>query len=135
MNIETKPKDFVVLYDGECPYCDREIRHYMRLDTAQRIRWQNIDESPDYLRKHDISWNSAMGKLHSIENGEVVHIGVDSFIEIWRRIDRYRYLSRIVAFKSVYVVMGKIYDTFAAWRLNRRCTSKNTCKSGAQSLT
>jgi predicted DCC family thiol-disulfide oxidoreductase YuxK len=132
---KTKPVDLVVLYDGKCPHCGREIRHYMRLDTQQRIRWLDIEENPGYLQKHNITWTNAMKKLHSIENGAIVRIGVESFIEIWCRIDRYRFLSRVVSVRPVYVVVGIIYDTFATRRFNRRCMSQTTCKPRTPSLT
>ena len=127
--------DLVVLYDGSCPYCAREIKHYMRFDNTQRICWVDIVENPEYLKKYDITWTSAMKKLHTIEGGDFIHVGVDGFIEIWRRISRYQFLSRIASFKPVYFILRKVYDYFSTWRFERRCTMGNVCKPRNPSLT
>ena len=131
----TNLDNLVVLYDGSCPYCAREIKHYMRLDSTQKIHWIDVVENPDYLEMHNITWVNAMEKLHTIENGDFIHIGVDSFIEIWRRISRYRFLSQIASFKPVYFILAKVYDHFAIWRFERRCTTGNICKPRNTSLT
>ena len=129
MNNFSKTNDFVVLYDGSCALCAREIDHYQQHDHYKKIDWINFQESPNYLTKYNLSWDEAMKKLHCIENDQVVHVGVDSFIHIWQRIDRYHFLAALAAFKPVYFVLSKLYNIFAEWRFKKQCNGRQCINS------
>ena len=36
----------MVFYDGGCPLCRREIAHYRRIDSAERLRWVDALNEP-----------------------------------------------------------------------------------------
>ena len=45
----------VVFFDGGCPLCRREIAHYRRIDTAQRLCWVDAASEPEALQRHGVS--------------------------------------------------------------------------------
>ena len=121
------PARLHVLYDGDCPYCAREIAHYMGLDRSNSIDWHNIATSSEFMTSHNISWNKAMTKLHVLDQDGRQFIGVNGFIQIWSNIDRYRVLAKIASCTPVRQILSLLYDKFAVWRFNRRCDSKTSC--------
>ena len=47
-----KPSDTVrpvVFYDGDCPLCRREIAHYRRMDSANKLHWVDAVNEPEIL--------------------------------------------------------------------------------------
>lgn len=47
--------DLELFWDGGCPLCRREIRYYKTLDREGRVRWTDVDASPEALAPHGIS--------------------------------------------------------------------------------
>ena len=81
-----------VLYNSECPICDKEIKHYEKISSG-KILYTPI--SPASLGSWGISEGQAAEKLHARLDGKTM-VGVDAFLEIWSRLPYYRVLSRIV---------------------------------------
>ncbi len=81
---ETK---LILLFDGGCPLCQREITFIQSKDNSNCILFVDID-SPDYnpdLFK-GISYREAMGQVHAIKATGEVLIGVRVFLEAYRLI-------------------------------------------------
>ena len=57
----------VVFFDGGCPLCRREIAHYRRIDSAQRLCWVDAASEPEALSRHGLSLEAAMAELHVLD--------------------------------------------------------------------
>ena len=112
-----------VFFDGSCPLCSREIRHYRRLPGAEAIRWVDASRDPTSLAAAGLDRETAMRRLHARDGDGEWLIGVDAFLAIWRRLPRYRWLARFVGMRPVRRVTAWGYDRFADWRYRRRCTT------------
>ncbi|MBE9396149.1 DUF393 domain-containing protein [Pontibacterium sp. N1Y112] len=110
-----------VFYDGDCPLCRKEINHYIRLDTDQRVNWRNIWQERDNLAKRGIEFSDAMKWLHTTDHNGDLHRGVYSFVVIWRELPYYRWLARVVVGLKLIGLMDIVYQRFARRRFRSRC--------------
>ena len=122
----------VVFYDGQCPLCTREIDHYRRLNGGNKIEWRNLHYETSRLANYGLTHNHAMRELQAVIHASPgrfkVVSGVDAFLEIWERIERYRWLARIVGFRPVKFVANPLYRAFARYRhLLRRPEKCSSC--------
>ncbi len=111
----------VVLYDGGCPMCGREIAHYRRLRGAERLRWVDIAATPDLETHFGITRVAAMARFHVRDPAGRWQTGAPAFVELWRHLPGYRQLARALSALGLLPVMDKIYARFARWRLRRQC--------------
>jgi predicted DCC family thiol-disulfide oxidoreductase YuxK len=115
-----------VFYNGACPICRAEIRHYRTLairDQVRSLEWCDLSEQPEALVEHGLSADQAKRRLYTESAEGTLQSGVESFIAIWQRLPRYRWLARVARWPVIYPVAGWVYDRLAApflvW-LNRR---------------
>lgn len=112
----------IVFFDGGCPLCRKEIRHYQRSDPDDVIEWVDIHKKPERLSDHQIKLDAAMERLHSInEQGETL-TGVASFILIWDNIPRYQRAASLIKLLKMEPLLEFLYSRFAAWRFKKRCS-------------
>lgn len=119
--LNTRSNQPIIFYDGSCPLCTKEIKHYQRLDKAGCIAWNDITTDDKTYVKQNISFEQAMKKLHAIDSAGNLVTGVDSFLLIWENLSQYRLLSKIVRTLKLNLVLNVVYTYFAEWRFNRRC--------------
>ena len=108
-----------VYYDGKCGLCSKEIRHYMRIDKAQRFTWIDVIEERDELSTRGISLSDALMYLHAIDNEGKVKVGVDAFILIWNNLPGWRLLGPVTNLPVINPFAKWLYNRFARWRYNR----------------
>ncbi|WP_415888953.1 thiol-disulfide oxidoreductase DCC family protein [Neptuniibacter sp. SY11_33] len=119
--LKAKP---IVFFDGGCPLCKKEIRHYQRVDTDNSIEWVDIYLNPERLSNHKIELNAAMERLHSINSDGEINTGVASFLLIWENLPRYKKIARLLRALKLEPLLEFIYTRFAAWRFKKRCNDQ-----------
>ncbi len=110
-----------VFFDGSCPLCAREIRHYRRLPGAEAIRWVDASRDASALESAGLDRDTAMRYLHAREADGGWAIGLDAFLLIWRHLPRHRWLGRVLGARLLRPLVVRLYDAFAGWRYRRRC--------------
>ena len=64
--------NLTVYYDGSCPLCRKEIRHYRKLKKADTVDWVDISSVPEGSLPRDLDKETAMKKFHvRTESGEL----------------------------------------------------------------
>jgi predicted DCC family thiol-disulfide oxidoreductase YuxK len=122
-----------VFYDGDCPLCRREIAHYRRMDSRERLHWVDAVNEPETLAEHGLSFERAMAELHVLDGAGRWQRGVDAFLVIWQHLPAYRWLAKLVTVLGLRRPLGFIYRHFAAWRNRQRCeTGSCTTSAGAR---
>ena len=111
----------LVLFDGACPICRREIAHYRRLGKADRIVWIDISNTVSLQAHYGIDPADAMAQFHVRDGAGRWHLGAAGFVELWSQLPGYRRLAALVRFLRLVGPMDRAYRRFAAWRLRRRC--------------
>lgn len=106
----------VVLYDGGCPRCRREIKYYQRLRGADRLDWIDVHGQPQALAGTGIDWQEAMREFHLLDSTGRWHRGVAAFAELWRHFPRWRWLAMLVRLPGVHGLLDRAYRRWAATR-------------------
>lgn len=114
---------FLMLYDGGCPLCSREVAHYRRVDKARQVVWADIHSDPGILLQYDICYEDAMKRLHVIDaNGSIV-TGARAFAIVWAQLPYYRVLAYFTRLPGAITILDKLYNWFA----ERRFASRMRC--------
>ena len=112
-----------VLFNGNCPVCNFEIRHYARYcrDTGLPVRFDDLNS--DARAAWGIDADTAARRLYVLHQGQLTS-GIPAFLVLWARMPRYRWLARIVGLPGVRQTASAIYDFVLApaiyrWHLRR----------------
>ena len=123
----------IMFYDGGCPLCSREIKHYRRLDSAGRIDWIDISCDASLLQAMGVTLETAMARSCIPASG-------------WLAGDRRLCLRRGLVGTPLLPLAGpsgvwpgllppleRLYSRFARWRLQRRCR-EGVCAMPAEAI-
>lgn len=65
--------ELTLLYDGACPICQKEVAWLKRLNTAQKIAFQDINASDFYAEQQGLSHKELMAEIHAKKaNGQLI---------------------------------------------------------------
>jgi predicted DCC family thiol-disulfide oxidoreductase YuxK len=113
-------------YNGDCPVCSAEMRHYARLCAATERSLKFIDASqrpealaacrlrPDHLEQR-VYLKDASGRIVS---------GLPALVQLWWRMPGYRWLAQLSSTPVLKNVFATVYDlavapSLARWARNR----------------
>lgn len=113
--MKSKEQILTVYFDGLCHLCSREIDHYRKQEGAERIRFLDITAPGFDATKEGVDPFEVHRVLHTRSSSGEVSTGVDSFIEIWSVLPKYKWAARLArrgfvrSFLNVgYVLFAKI---------------------------
>ena len=126
----------VVLFDGACPMCSREIAHYRSVRGAETIEWIDIAAPNAPLPLDGVSLDAAMARFHVRDGARQWQTGAFGFVEMWSHLAGYRHVARALRATRLVGLLDRAYGRFAVWRLKRQCadgaclaTAKNESQS------
>jgi len=111
----------VVLYDGACPLCSKEIRHYQRRKGADRIDWIDVTRDIDRLAGYGIDQTTALARFHVRDSHGEWKTGAAGFVLLWSQLPAYRWLSSLIKVSRSLPLLEWSYVRFLRWRNRRRC--------------
>lgn len=111
----------IVLFDGQCPLCSREIAHYRRRSGADRIEWIDIADINNDPGDLGVSRAQALARLHVRDANGRWHTGAAGFVQLWSWLPAYRWLARLLTRLRLLPMMERAYRAFLRWRMPRRC--------------
>lgn len=120
MNIPRAPRA-VVLYDGGCPLCGREIAHYRRLAGGLPIDWLDVTQPDAGLDRFGLSLPEAIRLFHVIDRSGTMQVGARAFLALWAELPRYRWLAWVCRGLGLAPLLEWGYARFAGWHFRRRC--------------
>ena len=118
----------VVLFDGSCPMCSREIAFYRRKAASEKLLWIDISREPDTRSRFGISHEDAMQRFHVRDRQGHWQTGAWAFAELWSHFPGWRILSGSLRRAGLLPLTDKVYERFARWRLRRQCAD-GTCST------
>ncbi len=121
-----------LLYDGACVVCNKEVMHYLKLDKDKLIEPVDISAANFNAKDFGLTSEAVNLHMHAIDSHGVVYKGVDSFIQIWKRIPKYSFLIPIFENKFLRPTIDFGYEIFA--RHIRPRLPKRNCEDGTCSL-
>lgn len=112
----------IVFYDGGCSLCRREIAHYRKLDSEEKIDWVDIHADPEAPERLGIAWHAAMERIHVQDAVGKIQVGAPAFLVIWEHLPGYRGLAWLLrGIPGLVPFLNWAYRHFARWRWARRC--------------
>ena len=111
----------VVLFDGSCPMCSREIAFYRRRKGSANLDWVDISRETDTDTRFGISQDDAMQRFHVRDRDGNWQTGAFGFTELWSHFHAWRLLAAALRKSRLLPLIDKAYDKFARWRLRRQC--------------
>jgi len=79
-------KQDVVLYDGHCRFCTRQIETLRRLDGKNRLRFLSLHDSSVATDYPDLSFDQMMAEMWVISIGGVRYGGANALRYLSRRL-------------------------------------------------
>lgn len=113
----------IVFFDGACPLCSKEIKHYRGLPGANHMEWIDVSEPELQLSAYGISQHEAMQVFHVLDANGVWQRGAYGFAEVWRHLRFYKLLTYVFKIPGLLPTLNYFYHRFASWRFSRRCDS------------
>lgn len=119
-------KEIEVLYDGDCPLCDREVKMLRRLDRKQRIGFTNIAAAEFEAGDYGLTQNELMAEIHArLPDGSWIR-----GVEVFRRIYSALGWGRIVSLTRLPVVSQVLEGAYRLFARNRlwitgRCAAES----------
>lgn len=111
----------VVLFDGACPLCSREIAHYRRRRGAEQIAWLDVSNPGVDPGELGVTREQALARFHVRDPQGQWHTGAAGFVLLWSNLPSYSWLARLVRILRLTPILEIAYKRFLAWRNSRDC--------------
>jgi demethoxyubiquinone hydroxylase (CLK1/Coq7/Cat5 family) len=102
----------LVLYDGACPLCAREIAHYAGLSPVAPVHFRDVAAAPEGDLGCGIERDIALARMHVVEPDGTVRSGARAFIALWKRMPGWRWLGRLASVPPMPWLLEIAYRAF-----------------------
>lgn len=104
-----------VLYDGDCPLCRSEIRHFQGLDALEPVAWQDVS-TPLATLPAGGKRSAYMARFHvQLRDGTILS-GAAAFIALWSVLPGWRWLGRVGRLPGITRLVESGYRCFLLLR-------------------
>ncbi len=110
-----------VLFDGGCPLCAKEIRHYQTMQGADNVAWVDITQTPDLEHSYGVTFETAMARFHVRDQQGQWQTGAYGFVALWKNFRFFRVAAAVLQNLRLVGVADWVYGIFAKRRLKSRC--------------
>ena len=112
----SKASAAVVLFDGACPLCRREIAFYRGLNGADAMEWIDVSLMSGEEVVPGITRTEAMRRFHVVNATGEVLAGGPAFAALWRNFPAFRPFGRLFEHKPMSWILDQAYDLFLVFR-------------------
>lgn len=114
-----------LLYDGECPICQREICMLQKKASQAKVKFTDISSIEFLSSGCKVDYNSAMSQMHAIDSQGKMLVGLSAFAAVYARC-KLLILSTCLRIPFLKKILEPLYAVFAKNRLwiTRREKSK-----------
>lgn len=119
-----------VFYDGACPLCSREVRHYRKRDRHHRIDWVDIAAPTFHAPDYGLDSAGVQQVMHARGPDGTLYTQLAAFVQIWKALPARPLttpLRWLLAIPGVIPLANIFYRLFARnrYRLTGRCTPES----------
>lgn len=114
--------DLKLLYDGECPICEREICLLQKKDSQSKVKFIDISSKEFSPFEHNnIDYNTAMSQIHAIDGNKKLLVGIPAFAAVYARCQLLvtSTLLRIPFIKSILIPFYRLFAKNRLWMTGR----------------
>jgi predicted DCC family thiol-disulfide oxidoreductase YuxK len=125
-----RPARLQIFFDGACPLCSREVRHYKKRDPHHAIEWIDIAQPTFNAPSFGLDPARVNEVMHARSPDGTVSTEVAAFVKIWEALPPaffttlLRYLLKI---PGMMAIANFIYRRWAKnrYKLTGRCTPES----------
>ena len=99
-----------VYFNNSCSICKLEIDHYKKI--SKNIDWVDISTCKDSEKQTGLNVDNLYRRMHVIEDGKLIS-GSKSFLIIWEKIPKYKFLKRIFENPIIFHIFNIFYEIVA----------------------
>ena len=105
-----------LLFDGECPFCKREIAWMQKLNTSGYLAFEDISLPNFDPSIYGLTQEAVMGVIHGILNDGRIIKKVDVFVEAYRLLG-FGWLVAPLRWPIIHSIAAFGYEIFARYRV------------------
>lgn len=100
-----------VYFDGSCPLCAAEIRHYRAREGSEQLDFVDVAEQDSDLGPN-LTQDKAMARFHiRLPDGQLLS-GASAFVAIWQVLPGWHWAARLASIPGVIPTMEGAYRMF-----------------------
>ena len=107
------PESFIVFYDGRCRLCERSRQTLQALDSADALRFIDINNAIEMARYPALDRHAAQGQIHVLDPHNRLTAGYDALVELTPALPSLRPLSPLLRWKPIRAIGRRIYQWIA----------------------
>lgn len=100
-----------VYFDGSCPLCSAEIRHYASRENGHRLNFVDVSQNERQVAD-DLDCSTAMRRFHVRKVDGTLTSGAAAFVEIWDALPGWAWLARFARLPGVIPILEVGYRLF-----------------------
>jgi len=100
-----------VYFNNSCGICRSEINIYKK-HSDNNIEWVDISTCKNLENETNKKIDDLYRRMHVMKDGKIIS-GAETFLIIWEKIPRYRFLSKIFKKSIIFPVFNIIYECIA----------------------
>ena len=104
-----------VFYDGACHLCYREMMSYKKKDRDGLLLLEDISAAHFKAQDFGLDEQEVNLHMHAMNEDGRIFRGVESFVEIWKRLPYFKYLVPLVESRALRPSIDKGYNIFAKY--------------------
>jgi predicted DCC family thiol-disulfide oxidoreductase YuxK len=105
------PSQSTIYFDGSCPLCQAEIGYYRAKDQAGALCFVDVSKT-GAVTPEGISRQRAMARFHVRASDGRVLSGAAAFVEVWKRLPRWRWAARAASLPGALPALELGYRLF-----------------------
>lgn len=105
-----------VFFDGACVVCATEVQHYQKLNRQGQFEFVDISHPAFRVEDYGLDRAEVQMQMHSKDSNGRIYVGVDSFVQIWRRLPNYQWAANLAEKVWVRPVLKVGYHAFTKIR-------------------
>ena len=110
--------EITVFYDGACPSCVRDRKHYERWagQAGAHVCWFDITGQEARLRELGIDPRRALTELHVLDEHQHIRSELEAYILLMERVPRLKPLAWLIGRPPIRPGLARLYH----WMVDRR---------------
>ncbi|MCA9296295.1 MAG: DUF393 domain-containing protein [Phycisphaerales bacterium] len=124
---------FKLLFDGECPYCVKEVRLLKRLDRYDHLVAEDIADASFDPSRYNRTFDQLMATMHGVYPDGTIVTGMNVFREAYRQVG-FGWLLAPTGWPVLRPLFDALYRAFAKRRIRLGRLFGRSCDSGRCSV-
>ena len=100
-----------VYFNNSCKICKAEIDLYKK-EKVEEIDWIDITDNTSATKETSKNSKELLRRLH-VKDGEKVLEGAESFLEVWKKIPKYKFLYNFFKLPIIFTIFSLSYEVVA----------------------